>query len=409
MPMTRPLSILHSLKEGACVVSQLTTSRLPSLTGMRFIAAAMVFAVHGAAAGAFRDTHVAADYYRYFGNAGAVGVSFFFILSGFVLTWSVRPADTVWNFWRRRIVKIFPSHVVTFVAAVVLLSLTSTAIAFPQTLGNLFLLHAWLPDNSYIETANTVSWSLSVELLFYLSFPLLIKVINKIESNRLWYMAGGVVLLILVIPVVAHALLPDTPKFSFTELSWTQIWFVYVFPVVRLLEFLLGMLMSRIVLTGRWIRLGIVPPALLGVMVYVASIHIEHDPLYNYVALTVIPLALLISAAAAADVRGQWTWLSMRPMVWLGEISFAFYLVHSLVLKFGHRAFGAQPNMFGQPSGPAWSTPGGIAFLVGCFGVSIVLAWALYTLVEQPAMRRWARPRDSSPRSLRSGVATDAA
>ncbi|MDN3262827.1 acyltransferase [Streptomyces sp. CSDS2] len=389
-------------------MSQLTPSKLPTLTGMRFLAAAMVFAVHGAAAGAFRDTQAAADYYRYFGNAGAVGVSFFFILSGFVLTWSARPADTVRNFWRRRVVKIFPSHVVTFVAAVVLLSLTGTAIVFPQTLGNLFLLHAWWPDNSLIETADTVSWSLSVELFFYLSFPLLIKVINKISPGRLWYLAGGVMLLILLMPAVAQTILPDTPKFSFMELSWTQIWFVYVFPVVRLLEFLLGMLMGRIVLTGRWIRVGVVPPALLGVAVYVAAIHVGHNPLYNYAALTAIPLALLVSAAAAADVKGQWTLPGTRPMVWLGEISFAFYLVHTLVLKFGHRAFGSQPNIFGQPSGPAWSTPGGIAFLLGCFAVSVLLSWALHSLVEQPAMRRWARPRNSSPRGPRAGVTADA-
>ncbi|MEU5581769.1 acyltransferase [Streptomyces huasconensis] len=368
------------------------TSRLPSLTGMRFLAALMVFSVHGAAAGVFRDIDVAAGYYRWFGNAGAVGVSFFFMLSGFVLTWSVRPADTVRGFWRRRLLKIFPNHLVTFAAALVLLAVTSSAIAFPETLANLFLVHAWVPDSGYVETANTVSWSLSVELLFYLSFPLLIKGVSRIAPSALWYAAAGTVALIMLLPVIAQLLLPDTPGFMFMKVSWTQIWFVYVFPLARLLEFVLGMLLARIVLAGRWIGLGVVPPALLTLVVYVGAVRIEHNPLYNYVALTVIPLALLIPAAAASDVKGRTSWLNSRPMVWLGDISFAFYCVHYLILIYGHRLFGSDPNIFGKPSGPAWNTPGGLLFLAAALVVSVLVAWALYALVERPVMRRWGRP-----------------
>ncbi|MFF1266180.1 acyltransferase family protein [Streptomyces anulatus] len=368
------------------------TSRLPSLTGMRFLAALLVFSVHGAAAGVFKDQGVAADYYRWFGNAGAVGVSFFFMLSGFVLTWSVRPADTVRGFWRRRLLKIFPNHLVTFVVAIVLLTVTSTAVAFPETLANLFLVHAWVPDSGYVETANTVSWSLSVELLFYLSFPLLIKGVSRIGPAVLWYAAGGVVLVIMLMPLIAQMLLPDTPGFMFMKISWTQIWFVYVFPVARLLEFVLGMLLARIVLSGRWIGLGVIPPALLTIAAYVGAVLIDHNPLYNYVAITVIPLALLIPAAAASDARGRESLLSKRPMVWLGEISFAFYCVHYLILIYGHRLFGSDPNIFGKPSGPAWSTPGGLLFLAAALVVSVLAAWALYAIVERPVMRRWGRP-----------------
>lgn len=75
----------------------------------------------------------------------------------------------------------------------------------------------------------------------------------------LWYAAGGVVLVIMLMPLIAQTLLPDTPGFMFMKISWTQIWFVYVFPVARLLEFVLGMLLARIVLSGRWIGLGVIP------------------------------------------------------------------------------------------------------------------------------------------------------
>ncbi|MES4905523.1 MULTISPECIES: acyltransferase [unclassified Streptomyces] len=358
---------------------------------MRFLAALMVFSVHGSAVAVFRDGEVTADYYRWFSNAGPVGVSFFFILSGFVLTWSARPSDTTGRFWRRRIVKIFPNHLVTLAAALILMSLTSTAIAFPETLPNVFLLQAWVPDTAYVSTGNEVSWSLSVELFFYLSFPLLIKVIGRVSPRRLWYAAAGIAGLIVLVPVISRHLVSGYPPYPTLPVSYEQIYFVYVFPVCRLLEFVLGMLMARIVLTGRWIGLGVLPAALLGIVAYVGTIHIEHPALYDYGTPTVIPLALLIAAAAASDVKGRRTWLSSRPMVWLGEISFAFYLVHHMVLKYGHRAFGSQPNAFGQPSGPMWSTPVGILFLVGGLLVSVLVAWGLYALVERPAMRRWGR------------------
>ncbi len=79
----------------------------PSLTGLRFIAAALVFAFHSSLTNfplsPFADEDVAHGYEWLFSKAGWIGVSFFFILSGFVLTWSSRGGDTLTSFWRRRL------------------------------------------------------------------------------------------------------------------------------------------------------------------------------------------------------------------------------------------------------------------------------------------------------------------
>lgn len=48
---------------------------------------------------------------------GRSALSFFFVLSGFVMTWSARPGDTATAFWRRRAAKIYPLHAVTWFAA----------------------------------------------------------------------------------------------------------------------------------------------------------------------------------------------------------------------------------------------------------------------------------------------------
>lgn len=363
-------------------------SRLPSLTGLRFLAAGLVFLSHAGIAYVFANEALAHNFMLYTVGLGSIGVSFFFVLSGFVLTWSARPADTRTGFWRRRLAKIYPSHVVTLLLALVLLAVTAGPIHLWPTLSNLVLLQAWFPNPDYMSTGTVVSWSLSVEMLFYLAFPLLAVVIRWIAPSRLWWWAGGAVAVVLLVPTLAQILISDQPRSPWGPASYTQFWFVYLFPLARLAEFVLGMILARIVRTGRWINLPL--PVAFGLVVVGFAVRVEVPFLYQFAAAMVIPLALLIPAAATADLRGRRTALGRRTMVWLGEISFAFYLVHSMVMEYGQRLFGPPQ---GQGFGPAWSTPVAVAFLLASFGIAILVAWALHAKVERPAMRRWSRPR----------------
>ena len=147
--------------------------KLHSLTGLRFIAAFLVVLCH---VGINLLPNVARDQIfvlHVFYGFGSVGVSFFFILSGFVLTWVARETDTVPQFWRRRFFKIYPNHLVTLLAAVLLAVTAAQALSTRDTLATMFLVHAWIPDQSLLFNlwSNTPSWSLSCELLFYLAFP----------------------------------------------------------------------------------------------------------------------------------------------------------------------------------------------------------------------------------------------
>ncbi|WP_344528181.1 acyltransferase family protein, partial [Streptomyces rectiviolaceus] len=77
---------------------QRSRQKLPSLTGVRFFAAALVFFFHASlpeVLGVFEDPGFADGYAQALSKVGFVGVSFFFILSGFVLAWSARPEDTL--------------------------------------------------------------------------------------------------------------------------------------------------------------------------------------------------------------------------------------------------------------------------------------------------------------------------
>ena len=122
---------------------------LNGLTGFRFPIALFIFLVH--------STHLynpAANYMlpvTPFANEGfanklsefLIGVglpmlSLFFMLSGFVLTWSSKPGEKARFFWRRRFFRVIPNHVVTFVLACILVVGATT-----NWLPNLLLVHTW--------------------------------------------------------------------------------------------------------------------------------------------------------------------------------------------------------------------------------------------------------------------------
>ncbi|MEV8478328.1 acyltransferase [Streptomyces sp. NPDC051173] len=358
-------------------------SRLPSLTGLRFVAAALVFLRHAIYTDVFADPGVVSVLHGLSVNTGQMGVSFFFVLSGFVLTMAARPHDTTRRFLRRRLVKIYPNHFVAFLLAAILIV---PAFRWEDVVPNLLLVQTWWPRYKTLFSGNPPSWSLACEAFFYLGFPLLLRTIRKIRPVRLWPSAAGTMAAIVAVTLTVALAVPGTPAMPDGQpAGLTQFWLIYAFPPVRALDFLLGMLLARIVLSGRWIRLSPLPAASLVLVAYLAGTQLPY--LYGLNALTIVPLALLIPAAATADLNGRTGLMGSRPAVWLGEISYAFYLVHGVLLIWGRRQLGADK---------VYSVPAGIGLLLLGLGASILAAVLLHTLVERPMMHRFSSPRRHS-------------
>ena len=358
-----------------------TFSRLPSLTGMRFLAAFLVFACHACLLGYFTED-TAAHFTNFAYSAGWIGVEFFFLLSGFLLTWSARDGEPKRRFWRRRLFKIYPNYLVVWVAALVLAVVAGQFDGFSNLLPSLFVVHSWTPDINVIVSNNPVTWSLACEALFYLLFPFLYRLIKRIPVNGLWVAVGVVTAAIVALPAIS-TLLPSAETMPGLDLTLTQNWFLEWFPPTRCLDFVLGILMARIVRTNRWVGLGILPS--LGIVAAGVVVQQLVFPTgYSLEATVALPLALLITSVAVADASGRRSPFRAKWLVWLGVVSYAFYLVHFLVLSYGHQLLGAERT---------WPLPAALGVLAGVLAVVITVGWLLTRLVEEPMMRRWSRPR----------------
>lgn len=316
---------------------------------------------------------------------GLSGVQFFFILSGFVLVWSARPQDTRWGFWRRRLAKIYPNHLVMWAVVLLVGYWLADPVNVDAAVQNLFLVQAWNPTPGYFYSVNTVSWSLSCELFFYFCLPFVLPALRRAPVWTLWAVVGAVPLLILAL-WPAQLLVPE-------ESRW---WFTQVFPLVRSVEFWMGVAAAELMRRGRWRGPGLPVASAIFVVTWVVAAEWIRAELWA--AVLSGAYVLVIAAAARADVRGLASPWRSRPLVWLGEVSFAFYLVHVFVMITVLRLTGD----WGVGLAGWWGPLAVVGFLL----LNLLLAALLHRWVETPMMRLLARPR---PRPTATGGPATAA
>ncbi|OCC07230.1 acyltransferase [Streptomyces sp. PTY087I2] len=358
-------------------------SRLRSLTGVRFPALLLVFLNHIHLGIPLRSPEAGETYYTWAGWIGQAGLSLFFLISGFLLVWTAREHDSALQFWRRRFVRIAPLHWVTF-------GLSLAIFAYPAVSGtaavlNFLMVSSWSTDPEIFGSMNAPSWSLTCLALFYLLFPALHRAVRRVPARRLWWCAGAVVAAIISITVVVRAVVPADPMIHplSPASSLDAFYFIQIFPVSRVLEFLLGILLARLVISGRWIGAARPLPATALLLAgFFVAYQLPRE--YRLVAAMIIPVALFAGSLAAADIAGRKSLLATRPMQWLGDISFAFFLVHWPVIMFFAKVFGQQRM---------YSVSEFIAVALLDLTVSIILAWLLTIGVERPLVQLLSGPR----------------
>lgn len=359
------------------MMSSLTTTkvtRLDSLTGLRWWAAFAVFFFH------VRNFIPIPGWLGELAQHGYLGVTFFFVLSGFVLTWSWRPAVGIGTFYWRRIARIFPLHLVTLALAIpVFYSFAPNPAETwvkPFDMGvlllSLLLLQGWSRDPAVLFAGNPAAWTLTAELFFYALHPFIMKVLRLINGRYAVWAALGVLLL----SVGARILIMLQPGGLVSGLPW---------PVLRLNEFVIGMCLAWAFRAGWRPRIPLwVPIVLLGGYVLGLGLFDRYSltrPLYDLSTMFISEIvtalfALLICAFAMNDIAGRSRLSRARPLIALGEWSYAFYLIHATLIYAALEFIGFQNQDLV-----------GVFWVAALLAVSIIASWLLHIAVERPAER----------------------
>ena len=369
--------------------------QLKTLTSLRFAAATLIVVHHSR--GKFG---LPPDMLEPF--ALDQGVAFFFVLSGFILTYvypSLRGVGAR-RFLLARVARIWPAHVGALLL-VLLLCPPGSGMDFFKAAANLSMVHAWIPSADYFFSFNAPSWSISTECGFYLSFPFLIYAFESTWSVKL------LLAFLLVAAVVTLSNASHLPVE--TGRGVAQLGVIYVSPLGRLFEFTLGMvtaLVFRRLQRAPYIRL--VPATLLefavvglaGFSMYITHRVAGSAEQYAWIGspgalwlakggIPCVPFALLILVMALE--RGLISrLLCLSFPVFLGEISYSVYLVHLTLIEY-YWSHLRNCSLF----------PGWVAYLV--FWAALLLtAHLMYSLVERPCRRflvgLWAK--ESVPDSI---------
>ncbi len=317
------------------------THRAPALDGLRTIAILAVILYH---------LHV-----PHF-DGGFIGVTVFFVLSGFLITTLLlgehRKTGRIrlGAFWGKRVLRLYPALIAFVLVGLALWNWVgdykgatfspgeAAFIALSYT-GNLF--------RSFWDTTQGVfahTWSLSMEEQFYLVWPPVLVLLFAIRSRRRWLMAGlGVV---IVGASVASWL-------SYTKPNGGSTPDVYFSPVLGVVPLATGCLLAlmlddervRRVAAGiaghlaSWIGLA----ALVGVLLWIDGDWTQHAATFG----VVLPVTGLVSAVLIGGLVSVRTpvsaALSWTPMSWFGRrVSYSAYLWHPLVIALlGTFAIGA--------------------------------------------------------------------
>lgn len=306
--------------------------QLNALTSARFFAAIYVVFIHyiakigGHPPAAFRETA------RIVAGTGPIPVSFFFVLSGFILSYNyVSPGIKIWvsnaDFWRARFVRVYPIYLIAFLlflpfAVTKAMSIEGTALTrVGFLLGvaciNLFMLQSWTP---FAVFWNAPAWSLSVEALFYALFPFLAPFVfrRKLTSNLLF--TAGMWILSLIGVFVSERNRAKSLHWFFNSDYHPLIWIV---------TFLIGIVTAQVFLQNRSSRFegeSIAPLVVIGASLTILWV----SPLgfAPYLPLAMAPLLGVTIYALSIDTGRLYDFLSRRSMQLLGKASYSLYLIH---------------------------------------------------------------------------------
>jgi peptidoglycan/LPS O-acetylase OafA/YrhL len=283
-------------------------------------------------------------------NVGSLGVQFFFMISGFVIFMTLERCGHLFEFWVRRLTRLYPAYLVCMAMTFVLVNAIGPAQFATQLTdipANLFFLSSYVPGGKFIEPAY---WSLVVELQFYF----LISMIFAVAGQRIcigwaFFCAAGSILWCVGAIEGLHPIRSIANHF---------------FLINYLPQFTLGMFFYRRHSGKTDGSVSLLVAAICSYLVvgvqFPVSFHLAH-------------IAMVI--AFVLFLVGKLDWLGVRPLLFVGAVSYPLYLIHQYV---GVSLIGQLTSRVHLPDLMAAVTAGGIC---------VVIAYLVLRFVEEPCKR----------------------
>ena len=338
----------------------------PDIQGLRAIAVILVILAHASVPGF---------------EGGYIGVDVFFVISGFVITSLLlrQPPRGVRHnlayFYARRIRRIVPAATLTLVATTLAAYFLLGTNFVPQLLGDVRWASLFSENFRLIRTGSnyfipgiapslvTHFWSLAVEEQFYLAFPLVVFSLTLMSPLRHRTTSLGV---FLVAAIGASAWY----SWHLTPISPTV---AYYSPFTRFWEIALGALVA--LLPAAWARRTPHLNTLLGFLAMLALA----AAVWRLNTMSVYPgvlawwpcgtTAVLLWTGQASVKGGPATWLSWRPLRYIGDISYSLYLWHYVWLML--------PLQMVHPPTSSWAR---VIEIAGAFACAVIS----YHVLENP-------------------------
>ena len=327
-------------------------------------------------------------------NFGILGVAFFLILSGFVISLNYPRFTQIresLNFFWNRIVRIYPLHVIGFFVCLTIFLFRDFPVTMPAAILNITLLQSYVPSKDIYFSFNSLSWMLSTLFFFYIVFS----IVNYKPRFFVWlYFIAFVGLLLSVIYIETSQLGNNL---------WFRLWLLYIFPPNKLVIILLGVATAKFLLKHLMPlkqTLGKIRGTVLEVTALLLAIdfilwgniaHITRSVLIffrlpltksldlintNYIA---APLIILFVISVFSIEKGMISQLlKTRPFLYLGEISFSIFISHQILINY----------LFGYYKQYLMYTFGQLLTVLSLLAVILMVSSLIYLLIENPVRNR---------------------